>query len=127
MNVLTTTYYLAVKNISSLESLFPDFLTYILVIASIGIPLTIGIGYLHFKRSAAFSSEADIQVEANPYYYKLAPGYWREAFGPTYLETLRLCMKIARNEKVNDDDLERFKELEKKMERLVKGESIGRS
>ncbi len=126
VNVLTTTYYLAIRNFPSLSDVFPDFLIYIITITVIGIPLTILIGYIHFKKSPSYSSEADITVEANPYYYKLPPGFWKEVFCPVYLETLRICTKIANNEKITEDEIKKIKKLEDKMERLVKGESIGK-
>ena len=33
----------------------------------IGIPLLTGIGFIHYKRTKAFKSEADVNVESNPY------------------------------------------------------------
>ena len=126
VNVLTTTYHLAIKNIPILEKIFPDFATYIYTIIGIGVPITVLVGYVHFKKSPSFSTETDISVEANPYYYKLPPGFWKEVFGPVYLQTLRLCTKIANNEKITDDERKKIKELEDKMDRLVKGESIGK-
>ena len=33
----------------------------------IGIPVLVTAGYVHFKRSAAFKSEADVGIEANPH------------------------------------------------------------
>jgi len=126
VNVLTTTYYLAINNIPSLSYIFPNFLTYILTIIVIGVPFTILVGYVHFKKSPSYSSEADITVEANPYYYKLPPGFWKEVFAPVYLEILLLCTKIAKNEKISDDELKRIKKLEGMMNKLFQGESIGK-
>ena len=34
---------------------------------SIGIPLLVLVGFVHFKRSRSFKSEVDILVESNPY------------------------------------------------------------
>jgi len=120
VNVLTTTYYL----IPSVEATIPDFVTYVILAVVIGIPVTIGIGFLHFKKTQAYSSELDISVESNPYYFKFPPGHNLEALAPTYLEILRLCMKIAKHEDVNEEDTKRYKELERKMEHLVKGGDI---
>jgi len=124
VNTLTTTYYLAIRNIPSLNDVFPNFAIYIILITGIGLPVTIITGYLHFKRSSGYSSEIDIAVESNPYYYKLPPGFWKEVFAPLYLEVLRLSMKVAKNEKVEEEDLKRFKEIEDKIIRLIHGESI---
>jgi len=120
VNVLTTTYYL----IPAVEEFFPDFVTYIIIVAAIGTPATIGIGVLHFKKSQAFGSEMDIMYESNPYWFKLPPGHNLEAMYPAYLEILRLSMKVAKHEDVTEEDEKKFKELEKKLEHLVKGGDI---
>jgi len=120
VNVLTTTYYL----IPAVETFFPDFITYIIFSIVVGLPVTVGIGYLHYKKTQAYGAEMDISVESNPYYFKLAPGLWRDALGPIYLETLRLAMKTAKGEKVTEEDMKRLKEIEEKMEELNKGKRI---
>ena len=125
VNALTTTYYLAIKSIPSLQAVFPDFTTYVLTIVLIGIPLTITIGYFHYKRSLAFSSEADIQIESNPWYYKIPPGYWKEVFVPTYLELLRMNLKIAKKDEIDENDIKKFQELEDKLKQLMEGKTIG--
>jgi hypothetical protein len=60
VNVLTTTYYLAIKNMPSINSVIPDFATFIVIVVGIGLPLTVIIGYIHFKKSSGYSAEADI-------------------------------------------------------------------
>ena len=67
INTLTVTYFLAIENYPALEVIFPSFEIYIFVICSIGIPLLVGIGYAHFKRTKAYRSEAAIVAEANPF------------------------------------------------------------
>ena len=67
INTLTVTYFLAVDNYPSLKTVFPSFEIYILIMLSIGIPLLVLVGFVHFKRSRSFKSEVDILVESNPY------------------------------------------------------------
>ena len=67
INTLTVTYFLAIENYPSLKSIFPSFEQYIVIIVSIGIPLLICVGYIHFKRTQAFKSEVDVLIESNPY------------------------------------------------------------
>ena len=67
INTLTVTYFLAIDNYPSLQTVFPSFEIYILIIVSIGIPLLILIGFIHFKRSQSFKSEDDVLIESNPY------------------------------------------------------------
>ena len=86
INTLTVTYYLAIEKFPVLQAAFPSFGQYILIIACIGIPLLTVIGYIHYKRTAAFSSEMDVQIEANPYVYKLPKnGWWQQALFPLFL------------------------------------------
>ena len=66
INTLTVTYFLAIDNYPILKEIFPTFIIYIIIIASIGIPLLIFIGYLHYKRTPSFRAEAAVQVESNP-------------------------------------------------------------
>jgi hypothetical protein len=84
------------------------------------------LGYVHYKRSPAFSSEIDVQVEANPYYFKLPPGYNIEVFGPLYLELLLLLKKLSATQKLlADDDRVRIEELERKLRILNDGGYVG--
>ena len=47
--------------------MFPSFAHYVLILIGIGVPILITVGYLHYKRSPAYSSEAGIMLSANPY------------------------------------------------------------
>jgi len=78
INVLTVTYFLAIENYPSLQVIFPTFVHYISTAVGIGVPLLVLIGYAHYKRSVAFRAEAEIEIEANPYWYKAPPGWNKE-------------------------------------------------
>ena len=67
VNTLTVTYYLAIENYPFLKVIFPTFVDYIIITVAIGVPLLVGIGYAHFKRTRAYRSEAAIVAEANPF------------------------------------------------------------
>ena len=67
INTLTVTYFLAIENYPELKAVFPSFEIYLLTMVAIGIPLLTMIGYTHYKRSPAYSSEAGIMLSANPY------------------------------------------------------------
>jgi hypothetical protein len=67
LNTIITTYYLAIDNISFLQQVFPTFGHYVISVILIGIPVLIGVGYIHTKRTAAYREEAKIQVETNPH------------------------------------------------------------
>jgi len=119
-------YYLLIKSVPSLQFLFRSFTDFLAIATLVGVPLSIVIGWLHLKGSSAMVSEQDIMVEANPYAYKLQPGYLREAFAPLYLETLRLLKSIANNQHLlTEEEKHRIEELELKMERLIHGGYVG--
>ena len=127
-NTLTVTYYLAIEKFPSLQEIFPSFGQYILVMACVGIPLLIVIGYIHYKRTAAYSSEMDVQIEANPYVYKLPKnGWWQQALFPLFLLQSQLISKMSRNEKVTDADLKNLEEIQKKLDLMIKGGSFEES
>ena len=67
INTLTVTYFLAIDNYPALKAIFPSFELYFFTMIVIGIPLLTIIGYTHYKRSPAYSSETGIMIRANPY------------------------------------------------------------
>ena len=122
--MLTLTYYLAISNSPTLNSIFPSFTSYVIISIIIGIPIFSFVGFLHMKKSPAFTSEQEVSAEANPYNYKLPPGLWKECIVPLFLELLILSKKNLNEEKPDSNDLMRLKELEKKFDLLTKGGSL---
>jgi len=126
VSTLITVYYLAIKNLPYLLNLFPHFEGFVVIATIIGAPLCVGIGWLHLKRSTAYTSEADITVESNPYSWKLTPGKEAEAFAPSYLEILRLTKKLLKSQNLlTQDDEERISNIEQKLESLIEGKVVG--
>ena len=126
ISTLITVYYLAIKNIPYLLDVFPHFVPFAVLATIIGLPFSIGVGWVHYKRSPAFSSEVDIQVEANPYYFKLPPGYNREVYAPLYLEILLLLKRLLEGEKMlSSEDRARIENLERKLQVLIDGGLVG--
>jgi hypothetical protein len=126
VSTLITVYYLAVKNMPPLLDLFPHFAEFAIIATVVGVPLAVLIGWVHLKRSRAFSSEADIGVEANPYYYKWPPGYWMEVIGPVYLEMLaELKRLLEANKLLAADEKSRIEDLERKLKTLNEGGYVG--
>jgi len=126
VSTLITVYYLAIKNIPQLLTLFPRFDAFSVLATVIGAPLSVAVGWLHYKNSPAYTSEMDIQVESNPYYFKYAPGYTKEALGPFYLETILLLKKLsAKSQLLDREEEERLDELERKFRVLNEGGIVG--
>ena len=104
LNTLTVTYYLAIEKYPILQTIFPSFLQYVLIIVSIGIPLLILVGYAHWKRTPAYRSEADIWMESNPYQARMLVN--SEMLMKINLKLLNLLIKQSKNESISDDELD---------------------
>ena len=80
---------------------------------------------VHFKKSAAFSSEQDVNAESNPYLFKLPPGYNVEVIFPMYLVLTKYLMKWSRDEKLTNEEINEIYELQKKINLLIDGGYVG--
>jgi hypothetical protein len=127
VSTLVTVYYLAIKSVPFLLDVFPRFVPFAVLATVIGGPLSVVIGWVHLKRSPAFSSEADINVESNPYNYKLPPGFWREVFAPLYLELLVQNKRLLEVQRLLDsEDTKRIENLQEKLQALIEGRLVGK-
>lgn len=125
VNVMTVTYYLAIENLPGLKEIFPAFTDYVLTLLIVGMPVLVLTGWLHFRRSTAFKSEAEIGIESNPYMYKLIPGYWTEVFAPFFLQTSKMLVKISKKESITEEELVEINKLQEKMSHLLNGGYVG--
>ena len=117
VNTLTVTYFLAIENYPSLTSIFPSFIQYVLIISSIGVPLLIIVGYIHYKRTLAFKSEIDIVVESNPYQR-------RNIVNITILLSLtmklnEMMLKLTKKEKLTPKEVEEVEKLQDKIKKFT--------
>lgn len=124
VNTLVVTYYLAIERVPLLKEIFPSFINYFTLMVAIGIPILVIVGYVHYKKSAAYGSEMDIGTEANPYYYKLPPGYWKDVIIPFYHIMSKIMVETSK-EKLTSDDLKKMTDLQKKMDILIQGGYVG--
>jgi len=126
VSTLVTVYYLAVKNMPPLLDVFPHFVPFAVIATVMGGPLGVVIGWIHLKRSRLFSSELDVSVEANPYNYKLLPGYATEVFSPITLVQLRMLRRLAEaKDLLTDSEKREIDELEKRLLALLEGGFVG--
>lgn len=123
-NMLTLTYFFVVTSDPSLKLIFPSFSAYVIISTMIGVPLLIVVGFVHLKRSHAYTSEMDVAVESNPYTYKLAPGIIKECLAPLYLELLVLGRKSISGEPLTMEESKKLKDLQKKLDFISKGKSL---
>ena len=112
INTLTVTYYLAIERYPLLTAIFPNFIQYVLIVVSIGIPMLIIIGYVHYKRTIAFKSEADVMVESNPYQRRNVVNNTLNI--ELSLMNLELLLKLTKKETISEDDLKALTELYEK-------------
>ena len=121
INTLVVTYYLAIEKVPVLLQFFPSFLHYLLITVLIGIPILITIGYIHYKKTPAYSAEVDISTEAHPYFYKLPPGFQPVVLFPMYLSMLQMLVKLSQNEKITEEDHKQIKAIETNLIKLIDG------
>ncbi|MGA2237719.1 MAG: hypothetical protein ABSG74_00740 [Candidatus Bathyarchaeia archaeon] len=126
VSTLITVYYLAIKNIPFLLYLFPQFGPFALLGTAVGAPTAVVIGWVHMKRSRLYSSEIDVGVEANPYNYKLPPGYTKETTIPSTLIQLRLIRRMSEKMGVlTDSERMELDKLERDYSILLEGGYVG--
>jgi len=126
INTMVVTYYLAIENISVLRDVFPTFWSYLILVSAIGVPILILAGYIHYKKVPAYGSEADVVQESQPYNYKSPPGRYIEVQYPLFLAITQMMIKWSKNEKLSEDEIEEVKQLQKKINLLLKGGYVGK-
>lgn len=77
-NTLVIIYYFLIRGRIFIWFTQHKFLAFSAVGLGVVLPLASFLGWLHLKRLPGYAAEADLIVESNPYYYKLAPGIQRE-------------------------------------------------
>lgn len=122
LNTAVTTYYLAIKDVPTLKTIFPTFSAYIGILSTIGIPLLVLVGYLHYKRSAAFKAEADINMEANPHMRRLLLN--TETLLSLSANMSEIMVKLAKSEKLTEKEHEEIEVLKKKLDDYIKRRTI---
>ena len=109
INTLTVTYFLAIDNYPVLKAVFPSFEQYIVIIVSIGVPLLVLIGFVHFKRTQAFKSEVDVLIESNPYQRRNTVN--GEINLRLNLKILAMMLKISKKESFSESEIQEIGEL----------------
>jgi len=123
---ISTTYYLAIRNIPFLQDILPHFYLFAGVMIMVLFPLGVLMGWLHMKRTLAYPTDVAITVESNPYNYRITPGINEEISWPMYHLLVRTIEKISENENMlSPEEKEEFEEVLTKIDRLRKGEVIG--
>ena len=122
VNALTVTFFLAIENYPSLSVIFPTFFHYIVIVTSVGVPILVLVGYVHFKRSKSYRAEADVFIETNPHLRRILQN--TEILLPSYLKLTELIIKMSENKKLTDKELEEVSKLQKLLNEHIKKREI---
>jgi hypothetical protein len=121
INTLTVTYFLAIDNYPILNTIFPSFEFYILIITSIGTPLLIFIGYIHYKKTKAYSSEIDVLIESNPFLRRNTVN--TDINLRFNLKLIDLILRLSKNT-ISEEELKGIEKIQKEVVDLVKNRSL---
>ena len=121
INTLTVTYFLAIDNYPVLNTIFPSFEFYILIITSIGTPLLIFIGYIHYKKTKAYSSEIDVLIESNPFLRRNTVN--TDINLRFNLKLIDLILRLSKNT-ISEEEFKGIEKIQKEVIDLVKNRSL---
>jgi len=117
INTLTVTYFLAIERIPFLITIFPSFIHYVIISSSVGIPVLIIIGYIHWKKSGARKAEIDIGYEVNPYQARMVVN--GEMILKMNFNLTLMMTKILNDEKLSKDELIELKNSQDKISKFI--------
>ena len=118
INTLTVTYFLAIERAPSLQAIFPSFFQYVLIVSLIGVPLLIGIGYAHWKRTKARKAEVDIGFETNPYQRRFVVN--TEIILHLNLKLIEMLMRSTSGEKLTENEMKEIQVYKDDIENHIK-------
>ncbi len=118
INTLTVTYFLAIERAPVLQAIFPSFFQYVLIVSLIGVPLLIGIGYAHWKRTKARKAEVDIGFETNPYQRRFVVN--TEIILHLNLKFIEMLMRSTSGEKLTENEMKEIQVYKDDIENHIK-------
>jgi hypothetical protein len=122
VNTLTVTYYLAIEKAPALKSVFPSFIQYVVIITAVGIPILVLLGYLHFKRTSAYASEANVVIESNPYQRRSIVN--TELLVKIDMHLLSLLTKLIKNEKLQDKEITELSKIQEELSNYIQQRTL---
>ena len=112
-NTLTVTYFLAIDNYPVLKTVFPTFELYIMTTIFILVPSLILVGYSHYKKTKAFTSELDVLIESNPFLRRNTVN--SEILLRFNVKLTSMLLKISQKETIDKKELEEIEKMQKDM------------
>ena len=92
---------------------------------SIGIPLLVLVGFVHFKRSHSFKSEADILIESNPYQRRNTVN--SELNLRLNLKIVSMMLKVSRKENLSEAEIQEITKIYDEIVSLAKDRNFKNS
>ena len=117
INTLTVTYFLAIERIPALQVIFPSFFQYVAIVSLIAVPLLIGIGYAHYKRTKARKAEVDIGFETSTYQRRFIVN--TEIILHLNLRLTEMLMKLTHGEKLTENEIKKIQAYKEDIENHI--------
>lgn len=126
VSTMIVIYELALVDVPALHEVFPHLYVFGIVALLVLVPLSIYAGLYHIKKTGAYSAEASVLTESNPYMYKAIPGKEREVFLPLMAMTLRGLAKVMEQQQsITAEEKEQFRAVLEKADNLLQGAPVG--
>ena len=117
INTLTVTYFLAIERVPALQVIFPSFFQYVAIVSLIAVPLLIGIGYAHYKRTKARKAEVDIGFETSTYQRRFIVN--TEIILHLNLRLTEMLMKLTHGEKLTENEIKKIRAYKEDIENHI--------
>jgi len=124
INTLTVTYYLAIENYPVLKAIFPSFEIYIIIVVSIGIPLLVTMGFVHYKRTSARKAEVDIGMETNPYQIRLLVN--TELLLKLNLRLMKHMSDLQNGEKIDENNIIELQKMHEEIQDFLEERNVAK-
>lgn len=123
---LVVLYELAVIKNKYLSPIFQSLTIFTLAALIVFVPISITLGLYHMKRSGAFAADAAVQIESNPYVYKIIPGKEQEVLYPLIMLTAKgLARVLDQQRNMTPDEKREFEDVLTKARVLLQGQPVG--
>ncbi len=117
INTLVVTYLIAIDSYPILKEIFQTFIIYVAIVFTIGIPLLVTVGYVHYKRSPSFRAEATINLESNPFTRRVLVN--SELTLKLNTKLMELILKISQGEKISKEEILAASKIRDELETLA--------
>jgi hypothetical protein len=119
-------YELALKDVPQIHDYFPHLYIFGIIALLIIGPISIYAGLYHLKRTGAYSAEASVLTESNPYAYKAVPGKEREVILPLMMLTAKAVAKVMEQQQtITPEERKEFQDILSRANMLLEGASVG--